>query len=139
MTYAVTLNPHLGFLQAAVTCDLRYDGLVCRNEDLPAGMTCPDFQVRFLCEPRGQDCSGVPTPSTSHPQVGPHGPTHFTGHRTPPSQVHYPGKQPQGSECSCMVFCFFPFRTQELCESQGGRPGFPVPNSKRLWFVDTVL
>ena len=100
MTYAVALNPHLGMLQAAVTCDLRYDGLVCRNEDLPAGMTCPDFQVRFLCEPRGQDCSGVPTPSTSHPQVGPHSPTHFTGHRTPSSQVQYPGKQSLGSECS---------------------------------------
>lgn len=56
-------------LQAAVTCDLRYDGLVCRNEDLPAGMTCPDFQVRFLCEPRGQDCSGVPTVAPQHRPV----------------------------------------------------------------------
>ena len=27
MTSAVILNPHLGFLQAAVTCDLRYEAL----------------------------------------------------------------------------------------------------------------
>ncbi|XP_076461744.1 uncharacterized protein LOC143294198 [Babylonia areolata] len=54
-------------VQAVVTCDLRYDGLVCRQQDQPAGITCPDFQVRFLCEPRGQDCGDLSTASP-HPR-----------------------------------------------------------------------
>ena len=28
-----------------------------------------------------------------------------------------------------MVFLLQAFRAQELCESRGGRPGLPVPNS----------
>ncbi|KAK7109139.1 mucin-5B-like [Littorina saxatilis] len=73
-------------VKAAVTCDLRYDGMVCRSEDLPVGVTCPDYQVRFLCEPRGQDCSGVPTPNTTQPLVRPHPRTHVTAH----PQTDYP-------------------------------------------------
>ena len=29
----------------------------------------------------------------------------------------------------CMSFNAIKFRAQMLCETQGGRPGFPVPNS----------
>ncbi|KAL8604894.1 hypothetical protein ACOMHN_028522 [Nucella lapillus] len=64
-------------VQAAVTCDLRYDGVVCRHEDLPAEMTCPDYQVRFLCEPRGQNCPDLPTVAPQQrPLVTPTHPSH---------------------------------------------------------------
>lgn len=42
---------------ASSVCDTRYNGYVCRNEDLPPGHTCTDYEVRFLCEPRHMDCS----------------------------------------------------------------------------------
>ncbi|XP_025095657.1 mucin-5AC-like [Pomacea canaliculata] len=42
---------------ASSVCDTRYNGYVCRNDDLPPGHTCTDYEVRFLCEPRHMDCS----------------------------------------------------------------------------------
>lgn len=45
-------------------CDIKYDGYLCRSEDLHEGHTCADYEVRFLCEPRYVDCSqNTPNPS----------------------------------------------------------------------------
>ena len=77
--------------QDAVTCDMRYGGLICRNEDLPAGMTCPDYQVRFLCEPRHLDCGNVTPTATPSSITGNR--TTIAGHTTRAPEIDYPGQQ----------------------------------------------
>ena len=66
--------------QTDVICDLKYSGLVCRNDQQPSGQPCADYEIRFLCEPKHVDC-GSPTKSPSvsqSPNVGPVG--HLTAH-----------------------------------------------------------
>ncbi|XP_048245023.1 mucin-5AC-like isoform X2 [Haliotis rufescens] len=47
--------------QVGVTCDMKYSGLMCSNNKQMVGGTCFDYEVRVLCEPKGVDCSKVPT------------------------------------------------------------------------------
>ncbi|XP_067650638.1 mucin-5AC-like [Haliotis asinina] len=56
--------------QIGVTCDMKYSGLMCSNSKQMVGSTCFDYEVRVLCEPKGVDCSKVPTASPSTRQSG---------------------------------------------------------------------
>ncbi|XP_041367296.1 uncharacterized protein LOC121381939 [Gigantopelta aegis] len=59
--------------QTDVLCDLKYSGLVCRNDKQTSGHGCADYEIRFLCEPKHLDCSS-PTRSPTSPTVSSHSP-----------------------------------------------------------------
>jgi hypothetical protein len=49
--------------QVNVMCDITSGGLLCFTFDQPSGQ-CLDYEIRLFCEPKGVDCSAVPT---AHP------------------------------------------------------------------------
>ncbi|XP_035826998.1 hemocytin isoform X2 [Aplysia californica] len=53
--------------QVNVVCDNNYSGLKCLNADQPNGQ-CLDYEVRFLCEPKGASCK--PNAFTNGPLPG---------------------------------------------------------------------
>ncbi|XP_052248669.1 mucin-5AC-like isoform X9 [Dreissena polymorpha] len=58
--------------QIQVLCDINSGGLMCFAFDQPTGQ-CYDYEIRVFCEPKGQDCSNVPT--ARPPTYNPHSPT----------------------------------------------------------------
>lgn len=72
-----------------VVCDLRYSGLICRQELLQS-KKCPDYEVRFLCEPKDKNCSSQVTVATTakvSTSVASLGTNYVTATPTTPSEV----------------------------------------------------